>query len=155
SELVRYLEGITLYNHPRTQQNVIEQPSIPSLIGVLLAALSNPNLAWDEYSRRVGQAEVEVAALTAQLLGYDPEQAAGLFTFGGTGTMLYGVKIGLEKACPNTMTEGMQDEAVLIASDAAHYCRYNVAGWLGMGTRQLVTVPTDARNEIQLQELEQ
>ena len=47
-ELVGYLEGITIYGHPRTQENVIVQPAIPSLIGVLLAALYNPNLSWDE-----------------------------------------------------------------------------------------------------------
>ena len=42
SELVGYLEGMTVFGHPRTQQNVIAQPSIPSLIGVLLASLYNP-----------------------------------------------------------------------------------------------------------------
>src|SRR6266542_2283628 len=39
AELVRYLEGMTIYGHPRAQENVINQPSIASLIGVLLAAL--------------------------------------------------------------------------------------------------------------------
>jgi glutamate/tyrosine decarboxylase-like PLP-dependent enzyme len=154
AELVRYLEGITIFGHPRTQQNVIMQPSIPSLIGVLLASLYNPNLSWDEYSRLVALAEVEATAITAALLGYDPAQAAGVFTFGGTATTLYGAKIGLEKACPNTMTEGLRAPAVLFASDAAHYCRYNIAGWLGLGTKHLVTVPTDVRNEMDLAHLE-
>ena len=45
SELVRYLEGMTVFGHPRAQQNVVPPPSIPSLIGVLLASLYNPNLA--------------------------------------------------------------------------------------------------------------
>src|SRR5262245_29136323 len=62
AQLVGYLEGMTIFGHPRTQQNVIVQPSIASLIGVLL-----------------------------RLLGYDPELSAGVFTFGGTGTTLYGV----------------------------------------------------------------
>src|ERR1035438_9769018 len=35
TELVRYLEGMTIYGHPRAQENVITQPSIASLIGVL------------------------------------------------------------------------------------------------------------------------
>jgi glutamate/tyrosine decarboxylase-like PLP-dependent enzyme len=154
AELVRYLEGMTVFGHPCTQQNVIVQPSIPSLVGVLLAALYNPNLAWDEYSRLVALAEVEASAITARLVGYDPQQAAGFFTFGGTGALLYGVKVGLEKACPGTMTEGLRAPAVVLASDAAHYCRHNAAGWLGLGTKQLVTVPTDARNEMDLHELE-
>ncbi len=153
SRLVSYLRGMTIFGHPRTQQNVIQQPSIPSLIGGLLASLYNPNIAWDEYSRRVALAEVEVSAMTARLVGYDPGRAAGLFTFGGTGTTLYGVKMGLEKACPGTMTEGVRESAVLFASDAAHYCKYNVAGWLGLGTRNVVLVPTTPSNEMDLREL--
>lgn len=150
AELVSYLKGITIYGHPHTQQNVIVQPSIPSIIGVLLASLYNPNISWDEYSRHVSLAEVVVSALTAKLVGYDPERAAGVFTFGGTGTNLYGVKIGLEKACPNTMHEGLRENAILLASDASHYCRFTIAGWLGIGTKNLVTIPTDHRNEMDL-----
>ncbi len=153
AQLVRYFEGMPIFGHPRTQQNVVTQPSIPSLIGVLLAALYNPNLAWDEFSRQVAVAEVEASAITAQLVGYDPQQAAGVFTFGGTGTTLYGAKIGLEKACPNAMAGGVDQPAVLLASDASHYCRYNVAGWLGLGTRNLKVVPTTPQNEIDLGEL--
>jgi glutamate/tyrosine decarboxylase-like PLP-dependent enzyme len=153
AELVGYLKGMTIFGHPRTQKNVIVQPSIPSLIGVLLSSLYNPNIAWDEYSRRVALAEVEVAAITARMVGYDPEQAAGVFTFGGTGATLYGVRIGLEKACPNTMVEGIRDEPVLFASDASHYCRYNVAAWLGLGTQRLLTVPANANSEMDVDEL--
>jgi glutamate/tyrosine decarboxylase-like PLP-dependent enzyme len=153
ADLVGCLEGMTVFGHPRTQQNVIVQPSIPSLIGVLLAALYNPNIAWDEYSRRVALAEVEVAAVTSRLVGLDAERSAGIFTFGGTGATLYGVRIGLEKACPGTMTQGVPESAVLFASDAAHYCACNVAGWLGLGTKGVLTVPTNASNEIDLAEL--
>lgn len=153
AELVGYLMGMTIFGHPRVQQNVVAQPSIPSLIGVLLSSLYNPNLSWDEVSRCVALAEVEASAITASLVGYDPQQAGGLFTFGGTGTNLYGVKIGLEKACPNTMIEGVHNHAVLFASDASHYCRYNVAGWLGLGTKHLETISTDERNEIDIKHL--
>ena len=153
SDLVGYLRGMTIFGHPRTQQNVIPPPTIPSLIGVMLAALHNPNVAWDEYSRLVALAEVEAAGITARLVGYDPEQASGVFTFGGTGTTLYGVKIGLEKACPGTMQKGHSEDAVLIVSEAGHYCAANIAGWLGMGTDNLITVPTTEENEIDLDHL--
>jgi glutamate/tyrosine decarboxylase-like PLP-dependent enzyme len=154
AELVRYLEGMTIYGHPRAQENVITQPSIASLIGVLLAALYNPNLCWDEHSRQIAAAEVEVASIASTLVGYDPQQSAGLFTFGGTGTTLYGVKIGLEKACPNTLSEGIREPAYLFASDAAHYCKYNIAGWLGLGSSRFVSIPCDQANEMDLQILE-
>lgn len=154
AELVAYLEGITVFGHPRMQENVITQPAIPSLIGVLLAALYNPNLGWDHSSRRVALAELEVSAMISRLIGYNPEQAGGIFTFGGTGTNLYGAKIGLEKACPDTMSRGIYEPAVIIASDTAHYCRYNLAGWLGLGSEALVTVPSLPNNEMDVSELE-
>ncbi len=152
-DLVSYFQGMTIFGHPRTQQNVVCPTTIPSVVGVVLASVYNPNITWDEYSRRVALAEVEASAITAGLVGYDPARAAGLFTFGGTGTELYGVKIGLEKACPGAMLDGTPEGAVVIASDAAHYCRASVAGWLGLGSRNVLVVPTNEDNSINLPRL--
>lgn len=150
-ELVSYLEGITIWGHPRTQQNVVPPPTIAALIGMMIAELYNPNLAWDEYSHKIAFAEVEVVAMIAELIGYEPKQAAGVFTFGGTGTTLYGIKVGLEKAIPNSLTNGVRQDAVVFASDCSHYCRDNIAGWLGLGTKNLVIIPTNYRNEIDIE----
>ncbi len=155
ADLVSYLRGMTIFGHPRTQQNVVPPPTIPSLIGGLLATLYNPNLAWDEYSRLVALAEVEVTAMASQLIGYDPEESIGVFTFGGTGTTLYGVKLGLEKAYPETIHNGVSEDAVVIVSDAGHYCATNIVGWLGIGTKNLITIPTTFENEMDLKQLEQ
>ncbi|MBI2487102.1 MAG: aspartate aminotransferase family protein [Deltaproteobacteria bacterium] len=149
-ELVKYLEGMTIWGHPRTQQNVVPPPTIASLIGMMLAEVYNPNIAWDEYSHKVALAEVEVVAMTSALIGYDPEQSSGVFTFGGTGTTFYGMKAGIEKAMPDAMEDGVREDAVIFASDCSHYCRFNVAGWLGLGGKNLVTIPTNSRNEIDI-----
>ncbi|MCY3777140.1 MAG: aspartate aminotransferase family protein, partial [Candidatus Aminicenantes bacterium] len=154
ADLVGYLRGMTIFGHPRTQQNVVPPPTIPSLIGVLLSALHNPNVSWDEYSRLVALAEVEATAITARLIGYDPAVAGGVFTFGGTGTTLYGVKLGLEKACPQTMRKGVPEDAVVFVSEAGHYCAMNIVGWLGIGTGNLVAIPATDENEIDLAQLE-
>ena len=154
ADLVSYLRGMVIFGHPRTQQNVIPPPTIPSLIGVLLASLYNANLVWDEYSRLVALAEVEAVAMASQLIGYNSEQASGVFTFGGTATTLYGVKLGLEKACPGTIQNGTPRDAVVFVSDAGHYCAANIVGWLGIGTNNLITIPTTTENEIDLVQLE-
>ena len=155
AELVGYLRGMTIFGHPRTQQNVIPPTTIPSLIGVLLASLHNPNISWDEYSRLVALAEVEVVAMTSRLIGYNPEESSGVFTFGGTGTTLYGVKLGLEKACAETMRKGTPEDVLVFVSDAGHYCASNIVGWLGIGTNNLITILTTVENEIDLAQLEQ
>jgi glutamate/tyrosine decarboxylase-like PLP-dependent enzyme len=141
ANLVDYFKGLTIWGHPRTQINVVPPPSISSLIATVLTGLYNPNLAWDEYSHKVALAEVEAVAMSASLMGYDPARASGVFTFGGTGTTLYGVKVGLEKAVPGAMQNGVGAGAMVFASDCSHYCRYNVAGWLGLGAKNLITIP--------------
>lgn len=154
AEMADYLEGLMIWSHPHSQANVSPPATIPSAIGQFFGALYNPNVIWDEASHRVGQAEVETASVCASLIGYDAHEAAGFFTFGGTGTLLYGAKLGLEKAAPGAMQSGVPGGLKLVASDAGHYAKLNVLGWLGIGTDGLVSIPTDADNSMQLDALE-
>lgn len=147
-EIVRYLSGMFIWGHPRSQINVAPPPTIPSIIAGTLPFIYNPNLVSDESSRRVAVAEVEAASMAAALVGYDPGRSGGVFTFGGTGTLLYGVKVGLEKACPGTVHSGIREPAVILCSDRAHYACLTVANWLGLGDENVIQVPTTRENEL-------
>ena len=153
-ELVTYLEGMFNWGHPASQINVICPPSIASIVGVLLPATYNPNLCSEESARRFSEAEVRVAAMAADLIGHDPARSAGVFTFGGTGTLLYGAKIGLEKAIPGTLRSGVNGEAVLFASDAGHYACHTVGAWLGIGQDNVLRIPSGEDNAIDVDALE-
>jgi L-2,4-diaminobutyrate decarboxylase len=153
--LADYCRGMTTWAHPNAQVNVIPPTSIPSILAFVAAAMYNPNIIWDEYSARFAEAEIQAMAMLADLIGYDPRQAGGVFTFGGTSTLLYGGKLALEKLSGGrTMREGIREDVKLVSSDASHYSRLNVAGWLGLGTDNLVTIPTTGDNAISLPELE-
>jgi glutamate/tyrosine decarboxylase-like PLP-dependent enzyme len=152
-ELVKHLEGMFIWGHPLSQVNVIPQPSIAGIIGVLLASTYNPNLCSDESGRGVSAAEVRAMAMAADLVGYDPLKTGGTFTFGGTGATLYAVRVGLEKAMPGSMREGVRQDAVVLVSSHGHYCALNVAGWLGMGQDNVIHVPSRADNSIRVSEL--
>lgn len=152
--LVQYLSGIFVWGHPRSQINVIPPATIPSIIGNLLPSIYNPNLVSEETSLSVALAEVEAAAIAADMVGYDASEAAGVFTFGGTGTLLYAIRTGLEKACPGTTQTGLTEPAVVICSDTAHYSCRTVASWLGLGADNVIEVPTSADNEVKTDLLE-
>jgi len=152
--LVQKLEGLPIWGHPLTQINVVPPPSIPSIIGSLLPAIYNPNLVSDDTSYGLALAEAEAAAMTARLIGYDPSQSTGVFTFGGTATNMYGVKLGIEKAFPDAMENGVGPAGVIFASGQSHYCRLNVAGWLGIGEKNVLEIPTHLTNDIRLDLLE-
>ncbi|MCP4119485.1 MAG: STAS domain-containing protein [Desulfobacteraceae bacterium] len=149
-DLSNYMQGHLIWGHPKTQDNVIPPATIASITGQLFGAIANANVIWDAYSQRFAEAEVEVSGMCASLLGYDPIQAAGVFTFGGTATIFYGIKMGIEKALPGTFRDGIRQDVKLICSDAAHYAKLNALGWLGLGTKNLMTVPTDNDNSMNL-----
>ena len=153
-ELVSQFEGLPIFTHPRTQLNVIPTSSIASIIGALLPTIYNPNLVSDDTSHGIAVAEQRVEAMIALLLGYDPRASAGVFTFGGTGTNLYGVKVGLEKALAGAMEAGVRGDVVMLSSGQSHYSRLNVAGWLGIGERNAIEVPTHPTNDVKLDRLE-
>ena len=152
--LVEHLSGMFIWSHPRSQINVIAPPTIPSIIGGLLPSIYNPNLCSDDTARKVAVAEVEAISMTADLVGYDALRAGGLFTFGGTGAMLYGVKIGLEKACPGTGRCGLKEPAVIVCSQQAHYACVTVANWLGLGEENVLRIPTTPDSDIVVEAFE-
>lgn len=154
-ELVKHLEGMFIWGHPRSQINVITTPSIAGILGVLLPAIYNPNLCSEESSRRIAQAEVEVGSMTAALVGYDPAKSGGLFTFGGTGALLYGVKLGLEKAYPGCFEHGVTGPAAVLCSDRSHYACLNAASWLGLGRQAVRKAATGPDNSVRLEALEE
>jgi glutamate/tyrosine decarboxylase-like PLP-dependent enzyme len=148
-DLVDHLAGMFIWGHPRAQVNVINPPCIPGILGTLLPAIYNPNLCSEEASRGVALAEAEAISMTAALMGYDPSQSGGVFTFGGTATLMYAIRIGIEKAVPGAMQNGITGQPpVVICSDQAHYANKTAAAWLGLGTSSVVKIPTAPNNEI-------
>jgi L-2,4-diaminobutyrate decarboxylase len=153
ADLVHYLSGMFIWGHPRAQINVVPSPTIPSIIGGLLPSIYNPNLVSEESSRQVLLAEVEALAMTAALVGYDADASDGVFTFGGTGTLLYAAKIGLEKAVPGVRRHGLRAPAVIVCSERAHYACLTIANWLGIGEEHVVMVPATDDNEMRVDQL--
>jgi len=153
-QLAEHLNGMPIWGHPRSQVNVTPNASIASIIGNVLPAIFNPNLCSDESGYGFSEVEVRVIAAIAALVGYNPADAGGVFTFGGTGTLLYGLKIAIEKALPGSMREGIRSAALIFASDHSHYACLNVAGWLGVGHANVVAVPTHDDNSMDIAALE-
>ncbi len=155
ASLVDFCKGMQIWGHPNTQENVVPPTTIASIMAFMAAAIYNPNLIWDEYAVRFAEAEIQAVAMLSDLIGYDPLRSGGVFTFGGTGTILYGCKLGLEKAFGGrALEEGIREDVKIVASEAGHYSRLNVAAWLGLGMKNLVTIPSTRDNEMSLTALE-
>jgi L-2,4-diaminobutyrate decarboxylase len=136
-------------------ENVKGPPNFASLIGALACLLKNPNLCVDTYCLRSNELEVKAITALANLIFYHTDSPWGVFTMGGTISNLYGGKLGIEKVAPQTMREGLGSRRVVgIVSEAAHYSNVTLAGWLGIGTKNLIAIPTDQACSMRLDLLE-
>ncbi|MBI5083727.1 MAG: hypothetical protein HZB13_03905 [Acidobacteria bacterium] len=143
--------GTDSWSSPLHLENVKGPANYASLVGGLACLLKNPNLCTDTYSHRSNELEVKAVTALANLLFYHTDDPWGVFTMGGTISNLYGAKIGIERVLPGAMHTGLGGAKVAgIVSEAAHYSNRSVAGWLGMGTAQLHSIPTDEAMSMRL-----
>lgn len=146
-----YFWGTDGWSSPLHLENVKGPANYASLIGALACLLKNPNLCTDTYSQRSNELEIKAITALANLLFYHTTDPSGVFTMGGTISNLYGAKIGLEKVLPGTMIHGFRGQRVVgIVSEAAHFSNRSVAGWLGLGTENLIAIPTDGTMAMRL-----
>lgn len=137
-------------------ENVKGPANYASMVGALACLLKNPNLCVDTYCLRSNELEVKAITALANLIFYHTDSPWGVFTMGGTISNLYAGKIGIEKVRPGAMQRGLGGKRLVgIVSEAAHYSNKTLAGWLGMGTDNLISIPTDASCAMRIDLLEQ
>ncbi len=139
-----YFWGTDNWSSKLHLENVKGPANYASLIGSIACLLKNPNLCVDTYSQRSNELELKAITSLANLVFYHTENPWGVFTMGGTISNLYGGKIGIEKVRPGAMKKGLSGEKIAgIVSEAAHYSNETLAGWLGIGTDNLHSIPVD------------
>lgn len=140
---------------PYMVKNVIPQPHFIYLSTYLAASLYMGNAVTGEDAGEGLKNEIACAAAFAKLAGMDPLEASGVFTFGGTGTNLYAIKVGLAKALPEHLAGGIHgDQAVVIGNVASHYSQQTSANWTGIGQDQYRQVKTNINQTTDFADLE-
>jgi L-2,4-diaminobutyrate decarboxylase len=150
SELVGMFDGMPNWNHPRTMVNVVPPANTAAIIGSTLAGIFSPNILEGDYSWNVARSEIEAAAMVAGLIGWDARTAGGVFTFGGSGCYLYGIKLALTAVLgKETRWTGIPQDGQVLVSKSGHYVRSNCADWSGPGIDNVREIPVDSHNRRQ------
>jgi len=79
------------------------------------------------------------------MLGFDPNSCDGILCPGGTFSNLTAVLTARNEACPTAKEEGLTGAPKLVAfsSPGAHYSVKNAAHVLGIGTENVIQVPSN------------
>lgn len=154
-DLSSMVQGSVKTGNPFMVKNLIPNPSLLSLVSHLAVAIYMPNAVSGEDAGQVLLAEIACAGAISRLAGMNPRKSAGVFTFGGTGTELYAIKMGLMKAFPDHGIKGIKNNAVVIGSLPAHYCHETDCNWLGIGQENYLRVGSHPDQTTKLDELEE
>jgi L-2,4-diaminobutyrate decarboxylase len=142
-------------NSPLMVKNVIPQPSFVYLAAYVAASLYMGNAVSGEDSGEALKAEIACAASIAKLAGMNPDISSGVFTFGGTGTNFYAIKLGLAKVCPEHLLNGISsNNVVVVGNKASHYSQQTAVNWLGIGQLNYRQVKTNIDQTTDLIDLE-
>lgn len=145
------------WENPASVENVVTMPSDPGIYGAFLALIANPNLVYREYCEMADELEKAVVKEIATLVGYDPAQATGVFTQGGTFCNMYGYLFGLRKSMPESLRLGLEygQDYRIIMSLGGHYSNVTNLSVLGVNiARKTIRIQLTESNDIDLADLE-
>lgn len=138
-----FLAGAVNWRSPELQYNLGAAVNVAASAMYAVALDTNVYLINDGLAGNAVAAEGAVSRILAQLTGVPASQAYGLFTFGGTGTMAYGIKAGIRKCAPESVRSGTPSDVRVVITEDAHFSHAAAADWLGIGADQLVVIPAD------------
>ena len=155
TEFSKFFQRSVLWENPGTMINITPPANIPSIVTSFYTLLYNPNFAQDESSGYLMTTELIVSKYLSEMVEWDVTKARGIFTFGGKGTNLYATKIGIKKAIPNVIDEGLNEKKVVVFSnEKGHPCHREVCDWLGLGKNACLRLPVNKSGQVIVEELE-
>ncbi|XP_071451165.1 cysteine sulfinic acid decarboxylase-like [Hetaerina americana] len=125
------------------------------LAGAWITESLNTNQYTFEVAPTFTLAENAVLRRCLKLFGL-PENGDGIFSPGGSISNMYAMVLARHQSCPEARKIGLQScpPLVAFASRDAHYSLRKGANWLGLGTDNIIAVPTDSRGKMIPAELE-
>lgn len=141
-EIIPAFKDIIHWNNPRVLHNITSPSLIDGVAAKTLTSLYSPNCLWDYVSGHFIDMENAVSDQIANLVGYSSDYK-GVFTFGGKGTLMYAIKLGINRCDPNNTINGIDKDMVVLTSESNHYSIEYICNLLGLGKKACIRIPVD------------
>ncbi|EFM11431.1 pyridoxal-dependent decarboxylase domain-containing protein [Paenibacillus curdlanolyticus YK9] len=133
-----FFQGTPRWVSPLWAYNVGTSPNLAALVMYTMALEENIYLINDGLSGNCSHIESILSTIFRKITGCDDMRS--VFTFGGTGTNMYGMKLGLSKANKDAVLKGLSGNVKVMITKDAHYAQVTCADWLGVGVQNIVTI---------------
>lgn len=134
------LAGAVNWRSPDLLYNLGAAVNVAAAAIYALALDVNVYLINDGLAGNCILAEAAVGNILADLADVPRGMGHGVFTFGGTGTNLYAIKIGTRKLRPDSGEKGLPSNISILVTEDAHFSHAAAADWAGIGTDNLIVI---------------
>jgi len=149
-----FISGAPLWRSPNLQHNVGAAVNIVASAVYALALDVNIYNINSELAGNTLATEHTVAKILADLANLNKDKSHGIFTFGGTATNLYAMKVAISKISPRATFEGIPKNIKFLITEDAHFSHGVSANWLGIGTKNLMVIPANEDRRSNLKKAE-
>ena len=138
--LSKAFQTIPDWNNPKVAYNIIPSPMISTVSLNALIQLYNPNAILDELSWWFVDCEKSVVKILSDLIWRNREKSLWISTFWGKWTLLYPIKIWINKCCPDSVQNWVDSNIVVLTWVNNHYSITDICNFLWIGTKNCIRV---------------
>ncbi len=150
----QYLAYAVKTNHPGYVNRMWAGANPPSMIGEMVAAITNTSACTFETAPVSTLMEKFMLQTMLDLVGF--EDGCGQMTTGSSNANMIAMMAARNNLAPETKTQGLFGQAPLygFVNADAHYSMDRAANILGLGSEHLLKIPVDQHGRMQVDELE-
>ena len=138
------VENANWLAHPMAMGHQVSPPLPAAAWADVVTSTLNNSLAVREMSPTLTHVERRVVRWMCDALGFGAG-SGGTFTSGGTEATLAALLAARARRFPDVWRDGVGDaRAVVLCGAHTHYAVSRAVGVMGLGTRQLIAVPTES-----------
>ena len=154
SSVQKYMQYCVRTFHPQFWGTLRAGYNIPSLVGEILADITNTSMSTYGGSPIATLIENKLIKKMTAIVGFN--DGDGIFVTGGTQANLVAVLSARNTLDPNIKKTGLrrQHDLVLFISDQAHYSFISAANVLGLGVENIIRVRSDELGRMDTEALE-
>ena len=149
-----FFVGAPNWRSPELQYNICAPVNAASQAVLSLSQEINIHNINNDFSGNCLMAEKLVSEMMADLIDLPREKVRALFSFGGTASNMYAMKLAINNAIPSAGKTGVPSNAYVMITEKAHFSHKTVADWLGIGVDRVIQIKADEESRSMVKDAE-
>lgn len=149
-----FFVGAPNWRSPELQYNICAPVNAASQAVLSLSQEINIHNINNDFSGNCLMAEKLVSEMMADLIDLPRERVRALFSFGGTASNMYAMKLAINNAIPSAGKTGVPSNVYVMITEKAHFSHKTVADWLGIGVDRVIQIKADKESRSIIEDAE-